>query len=190
LLLRLDPSLLGRVSEKPAAPHPAVLRNAAFAADATGPVRDLHDKSYLPDEPGYWEASWYDPGDGGHAVTTVAGLRAGVLICTELWFLEHARRLGRDGAHIVATPRCTPTATADKWLAGGRACAVVSGAWSLSSNSAQPEHGGVGWAITPQGAVVATTSRDTPWVTVDIDVDEATAAKTRYPRYIPELPQI
>ncbi len=142
-------------------------RNVAFAADTAGPIRDLHDKSYLPDEPGFWEASWYGPGDGGHAVTTVAGLRAGVLVCTELWFLEHARRLGRDGAHVVATPRSTPTATADKWLAGGQACAVVSGAWSLSSNSAQPEHGGLGWAINPEGDIVATTTRDTPWVTVD-----------------------
>lgn len=67
---------------------------------------------------------------------------------------------------------------------------MVSGAWSLSSNSAQPEHGGFGWVINPEGDVVATTSRDTPWVAVEIDIDEAAAAKSRYPRYIPELTKI
>ena len=162
-------------------------RNQAYAADAGGPVRPLHDKSYLPDEPGFWEASWYGRGGGGHAVTDVGGLAAGVLICTELWFLELARAFGRDGAHVVATPRCTPVSTLDKWLAGGRTCAVVSGAWSLSSNSAEPEHGGLGWAIDPEGEVVATTSDDRPWVTVDIDLEAVDAAKLRYPRYVPVL---
>jgi N-carbamoylputrescine amidase len=64
---------------------------------------------------------------------------------------------------------------------------VVSGAWSLSSNSAEPEHGGLGWAIDPEGEVVATTSTDRPWVTVEIDLDAVDAAKAAYPRYVPEL---
>ncbi len=164
-------------------------RNEAYAAEAGGPLRALHDKSYLPDEPGFWEASWYGRGSGGHAVHDLAGLRAGVLVCTELWFLEHARAYGRDGAHVVATPRCTPASSLDTWLAGGRTCAVLSGAWSMSSNSAQPEHGGLGWAIDPEGEVVATTSRERPFVTVDIDLADADAAKERYPRYVPDLPQ-
>lgn len=162
-------------------------RNEAYSAERGGPVRRLHDKSYLPDEPGFREASWYGRGDGGHAVTEVAGLRVGVLVCTELWFLEHARALGRAGAHVVATPRVTPVETLDKWLAGGRACAVVAGAWSLSSSSAEPEHGGLGWAVDPEGEVVATTSRDEPFATVEIDLGAVDDAKRRYPRYVPEL---
>lgn len=185
---------LNRLGELPAAvigtrpvDRPAGRRNEAYAVDVGGPARPLHDKSYLPDEPGFWEASWYGRGLGGHAVHDVAGLRAGVLVCTELWFLEHARALGRDGAHLIATPRCTPAASLGKWLAGGRTCAVVSGAWSLSSNSAEPEHGGVGWAIDPEGEVVATTSGQHPYATVDLDLTDADAAKDRYPRYVPEL---
>jgi N-carbamoylputrescine amidase len=185
---------LARLPELPAAvigsrpvTCPAGRRNQAYAADRGSPPAPLHDKSYLPDEPGFWEASWYDRGDGGHAVTDVGGLRAGVLVCTELWWLERARGLGRAGAHVVATPRVTPAYSLDKWLAGGRTAAVVAGAWSLSSNSAEPEHGGLGWAVDPEGEVVATTSSERPWVTVDIDLDEARAAKQRYPRYVPEL---
>ena len=167
--------------------RPKGRRNEAYAAEAGVPVRPLHDKSYLPDEPGFWEASWYTRGSGGHAVTDVGGLRVGVLVCTEMWFLEHARAFGQDGAHVVATPRCTPASTLDKWLAGGRACSVVSGAWSLSSNSGEPEHGGLGWAIDPEGQVVATTSTAQPYVTVEIDVAATDAAKSGYPRYVPEL---
>jgi N-carbamoylputrescine amidase len=185
---------LARLPELPAAvlgtrpvTRPAGRRNEAYAADRGGPVRGLHDKSYLPEEAGFHEASWYGRGEGGHAVTEVGGLRAGVLVCTELWFLEHARALGRAGAQVIATPRVTPVETLDKWLAGGRTCAVVAGAWSLSSNSAQPEHGGLGWAIDPEGEVVATTSPARRFVTVDVDLAGVDAAKQGYPRYVPEL---
>ena len=167
--------------------RPSGRRNEAYAADAGQPTVPLHDKSYLPDEPGFWEASWYGPGEGEYAVVDVGGARTGVLVCTEMWFLEHARGLGRAGAQLIATPRCTPVGTFDKWLAGGRTCAVVSGAWSLSSNSAEPEHGGLGWVIDPEGDVVAVTSRKRPWVTVDLDLEQADAAKSLYPRYVPEL---
>jgi predicted amidohydrolase len=185
---------LDRLGELPAAAigtrpvtRSAGRRNQAYARERGGVVLPLHDKSYLPDEPGFWEASWYDRGTGGHAVTHLAGIRAGVLVCTELWFLEHARALGRSGAHVIATPRVTPSSSLDRWLAGGRACAVVAGAWSLSSNSAEPQHGGLGWAVDPEGEVVATTSRERPWVTVDVDLPAVEAAKLRYPRYVPEL---
>ena len=167
--------------------RPAGRRNEAYVATPAGAVRPLHDKSYLPDEAGFWEASWYDRGDGGHRVVDVAGLRVGVLVCTEMWFLEHARAYGRAGAHLVVTPRVTPAYSLDKWLAGGRTCAVVSGAWSLSSNSAESEHGGLGWAIDPEGTVVATTSQAQPFVTVEIDLAAVDAAKSDYPRYVPEL---
>jgi N-carbamoylputrescine amidase len=185
---------LARLGELPAAvvgarpvTRPQGRRNEAYAADRGAPFRALHDKSYLPDEPGFWEASWYDRGEGGYAVVDVDGLRVGVLVCTEMWFAEHARALGRAGAHVIATPRVTPVETLDKWLAGGRATAVASGAWSMSSNSAESEHGGLGWAIDPEGVVVATTSREHPFATVEIDLEAIDAAKSRYPRYVPEL---
>jgi N-carbamoylputrescine amidase len=136
-------------------------------------------------------ASGRRPGTAGATAATevveVGDLRLGVLVCTELWFLEHARAYGRAGAHLVVTPRVTPASSLDTWLSGGRTCAVVSGAWSLSSNSAEPEHGGLGWAIDPEGVVVATTSPDQPWVTVEVDLAAVDAAKADYPRYVPEL---
>ncbi len=35
--------------------------------------------------------------------------------------------------------------------------------------------------------VVATTSRDRPWITVEVDPAAVDEAKAGYPRYVPEL---
>jgi N-carbamoylputrescine amidase len=150
-------------------------------------ARDAHAKAFLPDEEDFWEASWYERGDGSFSPTEAGGARVGFLICTELWFLEHARAHGRAGVELLAVPRCTPAETADKWLAGGRTAAVVSGAYCLSSNHGDERFGGLGWVIGPEGDVLATTSREQPFVTVDVDLDAAREAKRLYPRYVPEL---
>lgn len=166
-------------------------RNRAFAWSEDG-IRDLHDKYYLPDEEGYWEASWYERGDDDFEVAEVAGVRVGVQICTEMWFFQRARAYGRDGAQLLLVPRATPRDTHEKWLAGGRAAAVVSGAFCASSNLWEPpgrspaDLGGGGWLIDPDGAVLATTSESTPWISVDVDPVRADDAKAGYPRYVPD----
>jgi N-carbamoylputrescine amidase len=74
------------------------------------------------------------------------------------------------------------------WLAGGRASAVVSGAFVLSSNRATlpgavPSLGGQGWIVGPESEVLARTSRREPFATIDIDLADAERAKRTYPRY-------
>ena len=153
-----------------------------------------HSKYYLPDEAGFWEASWYARGDGTFE-THELRLReelvvcAGFLICTELWFMQAARVYGQAGAHMLLTPRATERRTLDKWLAGGRAAAVVSGAYSLSSNHYRPGDdpvslGGLGWIIGPDGEVLGLTTPSNPFVTVTIDLARAERAKHTYPRYV------
>lgn len=161
-------------------------QNEAFAWDAARGYRAAHTKYYLPDEADFWEASWYARGDGRFdAIATPAG-RVGFMVCTEMWFYQHAWAYGQAGAHLIATPRCTPRETLDKWLAGGRASAVVAGAYSVSSNHGDERFGGLGWVIDPDGNVLATTSRERPWVTVAIDLAVAEAARRTYPRYVPD----
>ena len=151
----------------------------------------IHDKYYLPDEPGYWEASWYERGNGQFGMARALGMRIGVMTCTDMWFFEHARAYAKSRADLLCVPRATPHGTTDKWLAGGRAAAVCSGAFCLSSNLYAPAGaaqnlGGLGWVIDPEGEVLATTSPDAPFATVDIDLDQAKAAKVSYPRYVAE----
>ena len=164
--------------------------NEGFVWEPGHGYRAAHHKYYLPDEDGYWEASWYDRGSGDFSPIDAGSIRAGILICTDLWFLERARRYGAAGVHLVCNPRATEIATGDRWLAGGRVAAIVSGAYVLSSNRAgkgEPSaFGGQGWIISPDGRVLGQTSDSQPFVTVTIDIAEAERAKQTYPRYVRE----
>jgi len=48
--------------------------------------------------------------------------------------MERARAYGKVGVHLIVNPRATERSTLDKWLTGGRAAAVIAGAFCLSSN--------------------------------------------------------
>lgn len=165
--------------------------NEGFVWEQGSGYLAAHRKYYLPDEEGYWEASWYHRGDGDFTSTERSSLRIGFLICTELWFMERARLYGKAGVHLIVNPRATGRGTVEKWLTCGRTAAIVSGAFALSSNRVSserqsPEFGGQGWIIGPDGQVLGLTSRARPFVTVEIDMSEAERAKGTYPRYVLE----
>jgi N-carbamoylputrescine amidase len=162
--------------------------NEGFVCTPGAGVKPVHHKRYLPDEEGYWEARWYEAGGGPFVPFGAAGLRIGMTICTDQWALGHAMDYGRAGVHLIATPRATGRPTVDKWIAGARAAAVVSGAFAVSSNWAAAansggDFGGCGWIIDPDGAVLARTDATRPFVTLEIDFALAEAAKHTYPRY-------
>jgi N-carbamoylputrescine amidase len=161
-----------------------------FWSSKTGYIQ-AHTKYYLPDEEGYWEASWYSRGNGEFKAFQTAGIKIGFLICTDIWFFERSRQYGKQGAHLIVCPRATPRSTADKWIVAGRAAAVVSGAYCLSSNRTAPEGhkadlGGAGWVLGPNGGVIGVTSQEKPFLTFDLDLNKAEEAKNTYPRYVAE----
>ena len=164
--------------------------NEGFIWDPEGGYRPVHHKYYLPDEEHFWEASWYDRGTRSFAPVQIGKVKVGMLICTELWFMEHARAYAKDGVQLLICPRATPITSSDKWIAGGRTAAVVSGAFCLSSNrghSEKPEThwGGCGWIVEPEeGNILGITSPDAPFLSVDIDLKVAEGAKGTYPRYV------
>lgn len=167
-------------------------RNQAYVWSAeTDHAAPIHEKYYLPDEPGYYEHTWYDRGEKRFDTGRALGMRLGVQICTEMWFFEWARHYANSRVDLLCVPRATPHGSVDKWLAGGQAAAVCSGAYCLSSNlwapvGQSPDAGGLGWVVDPEGNVLATTSSDDPFATVDIDLDFARLSKSTYPRYVPE----
>lgn len=166
--------------------------NAGFVWTPETGCRTMHRKYYLPDETGFWEASWYDRGPKDFSVATVGGITVGFLVCTELWFNAHAKEYSRQGADIIVCPRVTPERSTDKWIAGGRTVSTVSGAFCLSSNLRGPDiagihFGGSGWIIEPEeAAVMGVTSKDHPFLTRSIDLQDAKRAKSTYPRYVKE----
>lgn len=166
--------------------------NEGFIWNAKNGYHAVHHKYYLPDENCFWEASWYERGNLDFVSFQQRNIKMGMMICTEMWFTEHARAYARDGVHLLVSPRATDISTVDKWLAGGRVAAVMSGAYCISSNRSGIDQNGMawagnGWIIEPQeGKVLATTSEDQPFVTFDIDLTVAEQAKFTYPRYVSE----
>jgi len=167
-------------------------RNQAYVwTRDTDRAESFHEKYYLPDEAGYYEHTWYDRGEKRFDTARALGMRLGVQICTEMWFFEWARHYAASRVDLLCVPRATPHGSVEKWLAGGQAAAVCSGAYCLSSNlwapqGASPDAGGLGWIIDPEGNVLTTTDTDNPFATVEIDLDFAKASKSTYPRYVPE----
>ncbi len=164
--------------------------NEGFIAGPDGSYTATHHKYYLPQEKWFWEASWYQRGVDNFSLHKAGEAKAGFLICTEQWVMNRAVEYGKQGVHLIATPRATELATAGKWLAGGRVCAISAGAWHISSNRSGPdqtgsfEFGGKGWIAGPDGQVLGVTTTENPFITKILDLSEAEKAKKTYPRYV------
>jgi N-carbamoylputrescine amidase len=63
--------------------------------------------------------------------------------------------------------------------------AIMSGCFVASSNRRSYDStafAGRSWLVSPEGELLAETNADTPFLTVDIDLEEAMRAKSTYPR--------
>ena len=158
--------------------------NQGYLASAAGMV-PLRRKFFLPDQPGGWEARWFERGDALFSAFQAGALSFGLNVCTELWALETYAAYARSAVQAILSPRATAADTTAKWLSAGVVAAVRSGAFSLSSNRVDSggAGGGVGWIISPDGDILALTTPDAPFVTIDIDLTLAAAARSSYPRY-------
>ena len=149
-------------------------------------TRGVHYKNYLPDEGGFYEASWYQRGDRTFTPFSASGWKSGFMICSDLWSMASARSYGKRGVGLIAVPGCTRVACMEKWVAGGLVAAGLAGAYCLSSTRAgrrgETRFAGRGWAVDPDGRVLGLTSRGRPFVTADIDLAAARKAKQTYPR--------
>jgi len=179
------------IGTRPIVSEQGDFRNQAYLWTSEPRVLPVHEKYYLPDEAGYWEASWYRRGELSFEPCRALDVGIGVQICTEMWFFEWARHYARCGVDLLCIPRATPHASVEKWLAGGQAAAVCAGAYCLSSNLWNPpgsraDCGGLGWIISPEGDVLARSDLDTPFATLQIDVEFARRSKSTYPRYVAE----
>lgn len=165
--------------------------NQAFVWGQTLGFQPVHAKTYFPDEPGFFEAKWFHPTPRDFTPYQLGKTKIGFLICTELMFNEWARHYGRQGVHIIAVPRATEKATVERWLIALRMAAIVSGAFVISSNhvgigQSGVNFGGAGAIISPEGEVLAVTSHEQPFATVEVNLADAEAAKKTYPRYVRE----
>ncbi|HMA45436.1 MAG TPA: carbon-nitrogen hydrolase family protein [Gemmatimonadales bacterium] len=192
--LRLNAVWLGRLHELGVA-HVVGTRpidvggrpfNQGYIWSPARAVVPLRRKYFLPDEPGSWEARWFDPGDPSFPVFRAGALSFGLNICTELWALETYAAYAEGNVQVVLSPRATGVTTRARWLSVGIVAAVRSGAYSVSSNrvDATGACGGGGWIINPEGQILATTTPQSPCATVDVDLAAANEAREAYPRNV------
>ena len=165
--------------------------NEAYVWSAENGVSGVHTKQFFPNEPGYFEARWYDSGERHFRVVPAGDVSAGFLLCTEVMFNEHARYYGRNGADVILSPRAVGVASLPRWLVAMRMAAIVSGCYVLTSNrggtdSRGQAFGGRGWIVDPDGELVAQTSPTTPVVFHELDTDCVARAKKDYPCYVEE----
>ena len=145
----------------------------------------IHDKYYLPEEEDFYERTWFDRNNKDFSLHKIIDFKIGFQICTEVMFNEWSRYYGKKGANIIVVPRAS--SPHGRWEVALRMAAIASGCFVLSSNRRDSKiFGGKGYIIDPNGKVLASTSKEKPIVTYDINIEESNTAKSTYPRDVPE----
>jgi len=155
--------------------------------DASGSMVATYEKLHLPEEPGFWETSHYEPGTEPPRRIDEFGLPIGVQICSDTNRPEGTHLLGADGAMAVLIPRATEERTYQRWKSVFHANALTSCLYVLSVNRPHPEDGvligGPSVAFDPRGELLAETTDALALVTLDRRVVEE--ARRAYPGYLP-----
>jgi predicted amidohydrolase len=165
--------------------------NTAFLFEKGKGHFKIHTKSFFPEEPFFWEETWYDHEEvKTFELLTSDEIKIGVLLCTEMWFMEYARHYGREGIDILLCPRATGLNSVDQWIKCGQTLAVISGAYCMSSNKSgrgdgEFQFGGNGWIAEPMtGNLLGITSSHEKFLTSEIDISKSRKAKGAYPLYV------
>jgi N-carbamoylputrescine amidase len=153
----------------------------------------IHTKAFFPEEPHFWEESWYNREAGTpFEILDLGDLKIGVLLCTEMWFTEYARKYGKQGIDLLLCPRATGEGSINHWTRCGQTLAVISGAYCLSSNKSGTGDNDFAWGGTSfiaepmTGNLLGTTSDNEKFITCEIDLNKSREAKTDYPLYVKE----
>lgn len=161
--------------------------NRALVFDREGNLRATYDKLHLPQEPGFWETSHYEPGSAAPERIDAFGVPVGVQICSDNNRPEGAWLLGAKGAMAVLVPRATEERTYQRWKLVFRANALTSAVYVLSVSRPDPEGGvqigGPSIAVDPDGDVIAESTDRMLLVTLDAAVVQR--AREGYPGYLP-----
>jgi predicted amidohydrolase len=159
----------------------------ALVIDLDGEVRATYEKLHLPDEPGFWETSHYQPGTQAPQRIDAFGLPIGVQICSDNNRPEGTHLLGAQGAMAVVVPRASEERTYQRWKTVFRSNALTGCLYVLSVNRPHPEEGvligGPSVAFDPNGDVLVEATDQMALVTLDAGV--VTDARRAYPGYLP-----
>ena len=159
----------------------------ALVFDRNGELQATYEKLHLPEEPGFWETSHYDPGTEAPERIDSFGVPVGVQLCSDNNRPEGTHLLAAQGAVAVLIPRATEEATYQRWKIVFRANALTSCCYVLSVTRPDTEQGvligGPTVAIDPRANVLVETTD--PLALVTLDAELVRRARAEYPGYLP-----
>jgi N-carbamoylputrescine amidase len=159
----------------------------ALVFDRSGELVATYEKLHLPEEPGFWETSHYEPGTAPPERIDGFGMPIGVQICSDTNRPEGSHLLGAQGVQAILIPRATEERTYQRWKIVFRANAMTSGSYVLSVTRPDPEAGvligGPSIAVDPNGTVLVETTDQVAIVTLESRA--VSAARSAYPGYLP-----
>jgi N-carbamoylputrescine amidase len=159
----------------------------ALVFDRAGNLAATYEKLHLPEEPGFWETSHYEPGTEAPRRIDAFGVPIGVQICSDINRPEGTHLLGAQGAVAVLNPRASEERSYQRWKTVWRASALTSCCYVLSVNRPHPEGGvligGPSAAFGPNGDLLLETTDTIGLVTLDASV--VADAGLDYPGYLP-----
>lgn len=159
----------------------------ALVFDRSGTLVTTYEKLHLPEEPGFWETSHYEPGTQAPQRIDAFGVPVGIQLCSDMNRPEGSHLLGAQGAMAVLAPRATEEGKYPRWKVVFRASALTSCCYVLSVNRPNPEDGvpigGPSVAVDPDGQVLVETTEAIALVTLNADV--VRRARIAYPGYLP-----
>lgn len=159
----------------------------ALIFDRLGERVATYEKLHLPEEPGFWETSHYQPGTEAPTRIDAFGMPIGVQVCSDTMRPEGTHLLGARGAEAILIPRATEEITYQHWKLVFRGNARTSACYVLSVNRPDPEDGvligGPSIAVDPAGAVLLETTDRIGMVT--LETAEVERARVAFPGYLP-----
>jgi N-carbamoylputrescine amidase len=87
-----------------AAPAGGLGYNTAFVVAPAGTLVTARRKTHLPVTAGYYEDTWFRPGDSGWPVTPIDSGTFGFPTCWDQWFPETSRAFALAGAEVLVYP--------------------------------------------------------------------------------------
>ena len=160
--------------------------NTALVFTPAGSLTGSYAKVHLPEEPGFWETSHYQPGVEAPAVFGQLSVPFGIQICSDTNRPLGSHFLASQGAGLILIPRATETATYERWKLVFRANALTCGCFVASVNRLAPERGvllgGPSILVGPRGDVQLETTD--PVAIVELDPDQISRARVAYPGYL------
>ena len=158
--------------------------NTAFVVAPDGTLVAHRRKTHLPVTAGYYEDTWFRPGDSGWPVTAIETAAFGFPTCWDQWFPETSRAFALAGAEVLVYPTAIGSEpdhpdfdTQPLWEQVIRAQGIMNGTFMIAVNRTGSEGPltfyGSSFVSDPYGRILVQAPRDGEAVLVaDLDLDQ------------------